>query len=1069
MEQTTPYPFQNHTLDLEHRVQDLVSRLTEEEKIESMLQYQPAIERLGLGAYKHGTEAAHGIAWLGEATYFPQPVGLACTWDAELMKRIGNVISNEARVMYKRKPETNGLTLWAPTVDMERDPRWGRNEEAYGEDPHLTGELASKLVQGIQGDHPVYLKAVATLKHFLGNNNEVDRGSGSSSIDPRNMREYYLKAFERPFIQGKAKSMMTAYNSINGTPALLHPLVHEVVKGEWGMDGFIVSDAGDVMGIMRDHGYYDSHTPGVAEMVKAGIDSITDEPEPSKAALCEALEQGLLSWEDIDKALHNTFRVRFMLGEFDPEELNPYASIGEESMMTAEARATAAEAARKSIVLLKNDRQTLPLSKTATGRIAIIGELGGTVYRDWYSGSLPYAVTALEGIRGKAAGEVQYSDGNDRISLRTVKGERLAVQSEDRIGTAVAASDIASTDTTNPSEDLQSLSPNERFILSDWGYDSYCLRSEETGRYLAADDEQQCITVASDEVYGWFAKEVFRLNQQPDGHIGIRTWNNRELYLDAEDGIVHIDEGEHKYPPVQAEWQIPAAVREAMLSQKSNTTNPETAIKPESTSSTSQLVSTVQGSVASPYIEKAAHVSEAYHFVKEVLEDGIEQAVQIATDAETAIVFVGNHPLINGKEEVDRPGLELAASQLRLVQEVYAANPNTIVVVIGSYPFTIDWIQEHIPAIVYMSHVGPELGSAIADVLYGDYAPAGKLNMTWYRSAEQLGDLMDYDIIRSGRTYQYFEGEVLYPFGHGLTYAKMSYTNVELATHKQSTGWEYTVKVDVRNEGEWDSDEVAQLYTSRNVEQPLQADSSHEHSSTDQLSQNNEQQAQSSRVKQPLKTLRAFQRVHIPAGQSVQVELKLPLEELAIWDVTRSQYVVEHGTYHLLVGSSSQDIREHISMHIEGEIIPARSPYQITRAENYDNYQAIHLVEDELKTKGAATEALQDNAWLLYNDMDFTAGISSITARISSKTNTANLQVHIDSLDSEPIAVLSTTSESNNINEENTNEATRTPNSNWQHITAAITNNLTGIHQVYLVATQGTRISEFSFTPAPSK
>ena len=173
MEQTTKYPFQDHKLELDQRVHDLVDRLTEEEKIESMLQYQPAVERLGVGAYKHGTEAAHGIAWLGEATFFPQPVGLACTWDSELMHRIGNVISDEARVMYKRNPAINGLTLWAPTVDMERDPRWGRNEEAYGEDPRLTGELATRLVQGIQGDHPTYLKAVATLKHFLGNNNEV--------------------------------------------------------------------------------------------------------------------------------------------------------------------------------------------------------------------------------------------------------------------------------------------------------------------------------------------------------------------------------------------------------------------------------------------------------------------------------------------------------------------------------------------------------------------------------------------------------------------------------------------------------------------------------------------------------------------------------------------------------------------------------------------------------------------------------------------------------------------------------------------------------------------------------
>lgn len=297
MTNQTKYPFQDTTLELDTRVKDLVSRLSEDEKIESMLQYQPAVERLGIAAYKHGTEAAHGLAWLGEATSFPQPVGLACTWDADLMKEIGSVIGDEARVFYKRNPAVNGLTLWAPTVDMERDPRWGRNEEAYGEDPELTAELTTALVKGIQGDHPKYYKAVATLKHFLANNNEVDRGSGSSSIDPRNMREYYLKAFEKPFKEGGAQSMMTAYNSINGTPALLHPFVNEIVKGEWGMDGFIVSDAGDVMGIKNDHKYYDSHTPGTVESVKAGIDSITDDADLSKQALREGLSKAHSQWK----------------------------------------------------------------------------------------------------------------------------------------------------------------------------------------------------------------------------------------------------------------------------------------------------------------------------------------------------------------------------------------------------------------------------------------------------------------------------------------------------------------------------------------------------------------------------------------------------------------------------------------------------------------------------------------------------------------------------------------------------------------------------------------------------
>ncbi len=1012
MAKTTPYPFQDHTLALDQRVTDLVSRLTEDEKIEAMLQYQPAVERLGVQAYKHGTEAAHGIAWLGEATYFPQPVGLACTWDAELMQRIGAVISDEARVMYKRNPEVHGLTLWAPTVDMERDPRWGRNEEAYGEDPYLTGELTSKLVQGIQGDHSVYVKAVATLKHFLGNNNEVDRGAGSSSIDPRNMREYYLKAFERPFVQGKAKSMMTAYNSINGIPALMHPLVHEVVKGEWNMDGFIVSDAGDVMGIMKDHGYYDSHTTGVAASIKAGIDSITDDPDLSRAALREALEQGLLDWSDIDTALCNTFRVRFMLGEFDPDELNPYAAIGEESMMTETAKATAAEAARKSVVLLKNDDHLLPLAAASTGSVALIGELGGTVYRDWYSGTLPYAVPAVEAIRNKAAGEVRYADGNDRIALRAANGERVSVRADGSVGTQAAASDAVQHDPAS-----------ERFVLSDWGYDSYCLRSEATDTYIAADDEQQRMATATDEVYGWFAKEVLRLIEQPDGHIGIRTWNGRELYWDQTDGTVRIAEGEHRYPPIQAEWQIPAAARAAL-------SNAEETVSVEKAAPSSLIPGTAPA--------QADRAVEAFHFTKEILEDGVEQAVTLAQDAETAIVFVGNHPLINGKEEVDRPGLELAASQLRLVQEVYAVNPNIVVVVVGSYPFTMDWIQEHIPAIIYVTHAGPELGNAIADVLYGDYAPAGRLNMTWYRSVEQLGNLLDYDIIRSSRTYQYFEGDVLYPFGHGLTYSPMSYSELKLSADTVEASDQLTIHVTIQNEGGLDSDEVVQLYT------------------------RNEQ----SRVKQPLQTLRAFQRVHVKAGESVQVQLELPIQELAFWDVTRNQYVVETGTYRLLMGCSSSDIRLETSIQINGETIPPRDPYQTIRAENYDNYKAIQLVEAD--DDGAATEALDENAWLLYNDMNFASDASSLTAHISNQTELAEVRVYLQTTDSEPVAILSASTKEPNTSTTNPKNMTKPTNTmEWHEVTANL-NHMSGVQSVYLVPGKGTRISKFRFNPAKS-
>lgn len=291
----------------------------------------------------------------------PQPIGLACTWDTELLQRIGSVIGDEARGFYKKNPAVNGLTLWAPTVDMERDPRWGRTEEAYGEDPHLTGKLSSSLIRGLQGDDPFYLKSVATLKHFIGNNNEIDRGECSVSIDPRNMKEYYLKAFEIPFKEGQAKSMMTAYNSVNGVPANLNPDVNRVVKQEWGMDGFVVSDAGDVLGTVNEHKYVETYKEAVALTIKAGVDSITDDHDISKQAIRDALAEGLLTEQDLDAALANTFRVRFRLGEFDPDSRNPYAAIDESVIMKPDHIALSLEAVNKSIVLLKNENGALPL------------------------------------------------------------------------------------------------------------------------------------------------------------------------------------------------------------------------------------------------------------------------------------------------------------------------------------------------------------------------------------------------------------------------------------------------------------------------------------------------------------------------------------------------------------------------------------------------------------------------------------------------------------------------------------------------------------------------------------
>ncbi|MCT1399928.1 glycoside hydrolase family 3 C-terminal domain-containing protein [Paenibacillus sp. p3-SID867] len=866
------YPFQNPDLPLEERVNDLVSRFTLDEKIELMCQYQAEIPRLGVQKYKHGTEGAHGVAWLGEATVFPQNTGLACTWNPELMREIGSVIAEEARVYYQRDRAINGLTIWAPTVDLERDPRWGRTEEAYGEDPHLTGELATELVKGMQGDHPFYYKTVATLKHFYGNNNEVDRGSASVSIDPRNKREYYLKAFEAPFREGKAGSMMTAYNGINGTPCNLNHEVNDIVKQEWGMDGFVVGDAGDVLGTVMDHHYVSSYAEAVAGSVKAGIDSITDDQDISFRALRDALEQGLLEEQDLDHAIRNSFRVRFRLGEFDPEERNPYSHVPESKLCASEHAELSLRAARESIVLLKNDG-LLPLQRDQLKSAAVIGPLANEAFTDWYSGTPPYRITPLQGVQEKMQDRsVHFHTGLDQVRLRSaVSGQYVALSSEEN-GRLLANT----AESTNAAV----------FERNDWGWGSVTLRLASSGKFVT--ETETGLHATADEARGWFVKEAFSFEALLDGSFMMKNWEGKPILLDEHGRLV--------------------------VGGTEDTGTP---------------------------------------FVIETVQDGIAEAVAAAASAETALVFVGNSPFINGKETIDRPDITLPPAQQALIQAVYEANPNTVVVIVGGYPFAVNWEQEHVPSILFTSHAGQELGHAVADVLYGDYNPGGRLNMTWYKSTEQLPDLMDYDIIKGKRTYQYFDGDVLYPFGHGLSYSRFHYSGLSLSQLKITAEGSVTVTVAVKNEGQLAGDEVVQLYV----------------------------KAGSSRVIRPLKSLKGFRRIHLAPGASETVSFELKAEDLAFWDVTRDRYCVEKGTYTLMAGPSSSQLPVTAALQVEGETIPPRTLREPARAVNYDDYQGVFL--DECREGGESIRLTGETGWIAFHDVDLGDASVTFQARVS--------------------------------------------------------------------------------------
>ncbi|AFC30485.1 beta-glucosidase [Paenibacillus mucilaginosus 3016] len=902
----------------------MIAQLTLDEKIELMPQYQIAIERLGIQAYKHGTEAAHGMAWLGEATSYPQPIGLACTWDSELLKRIGSAIGDEARGFYKQNPNFNGLTLWAPTVDLERDPRWGRTEEAYGEDPVLAGKLAAALTQGIQGDHPFYLKAVATLKHFIGNNNEAGRGDTSVSLDPRNLREYYLKVFEITFKEGGAQSMMTAYNAVNGVPANLSELVIDIVKGEWGMNGFVVSDAFDVTGTMRDHHYVETLKEAVARSIReGGIDSITDDAAVVTEAIHEALKDGLLTENDLDTALRNMFRVRFRLGEFDPPERNPYAAIDESAILHPEHAKLAREASQKAVVLLKNDGKTLPLQADKLSKVAVIGPLADVVYQDWYSGSLPYAVTPLQGIRERLAAEgkdavTSYAAGTDRMRIKAISSGRYVRLGEDSKSPLAARAE-------RPEE-------GDIFEISDWGWGSHTLIALRNSLFVTTDDKN--LQASAHRIWEWFTKEVFQILpvDQDSSLVTFSTWNGTPVTVDDETGILLVGDGQ-----------------EVEMSNDINV------------GGAAEVGSSVVG-------------TQADTFEIECVSSGLDAAVASARGADAAIVFVGNHPLINGKETMDRPDITLAESQEKLALAVIEKNPNTIIVVVGSYPFALNALQEKAKAIIYTSHAGQELGRAVADVLFGNVNPAGRVNMTWYKSVDQLPPFMDYDIIRGCRTYQYFEGEPLYPFGHGLSYSDFRYEALQLLPNRAEAGTDTAVQVSCRvtNISDCEGEEVVQLYV----------------------------RADASRVKRPRLQLADFKRIALAAGESAEVTFQLQLESLAIWDVTRDRFCLESGTYTVMLGASSVDLRLDGSLTVSGETIPPRDLTIVTRAANYDAYQGIHL--GECIEGGSAAAVYGNRGWLAFHDAELGAGIFAVELRAAA-TEDAEVEFRLDGLDG-PIA-----------------------------------------------------------------
>ncbi|MEU0193751.1 glycoside hydrolase family 3 C-terminal domain-containing protein [Streptomyces afghaniensis] len=554
-------PFRDPRLPFAKRIDDLLSRLTPEEKITFLHQFAPAVERLGVAAFRTGQEALHGVAWMGPATVFPQAVGLGATWNPELVRRVGDAVSKEIRAM-RAKDDRVGLNVWAPTVNLLRHPLWGRNEEGYSEDPKLTSAIATAYTHGLRGDHPTYWRTAPVLKHWLAHNNETDRSTTSSSVRPRVLHEYDLKAFRETVEAGAVAGVMPAYNLVNGRPNHLSPYLSTHLRTWTDEDLLVCSDAGAPSNLVDSEHYFDTHEEATAASLVAGVDSFTDHGTDSSqmtGRLRGALERGLLTEADIDTAVRRQLSVRFRLGEFDPE-YDPHGATSE--FDTPAHRALAQEAAEQAVVLLKNDG-VLPLAPDT--RVAVVGLLADECKLDWYSGTLIHRSTPLEGLYERFGAErVEFAEGVDRVRLKTSAGAYLHVpvaeDAADEVRGAEGALDPALLAGRTDLPPLTTDATGTELALVDWGEGVLTLRAPD-GRYLSVADDG-CVRASADQPGGWIVQETFRLEPHGNGHLLKHLGTGRHVCVSA-DGVKVADEDPEVFELVVAERGEEAVARAA--------------------------------------------------------------------------------------------------------------------------------------------------------------------------------------------------------------------------------------------------------------------------------------------------------------------------------------------------------------------------------------------------------------------------------------------------------------------------------------------------------------------------
>jgi beta-glucosidase len=847
----------------EVRAAALVARMTLEEKVSQLVNASPAIPRLGVPAYEWWNEGLHGAARSGYATVFPQAIGLAASWNPELLEQVGTVVSVEARAKFnlaggpgRDHRRYEGLTIWSPNINIFRDPRWGRGQETYGEDPYLTGQLAIAFIHGLQGDDATHPRTIATPKHFAAHSGpEAGRDSFSTVVSPHDLEATYMPAFRAAMVDGRAGSVMCAYNALRGTPACAADwLLDGYLRRDWGFQGFVVSDC-DAVSNMTNYLYYRADdAASSAAALQAGLDLNCGS---AFRRLGTAVARGDVSEALVDRALVRLFSARYRLGELAPTQADPFAILGADDIDNSAHRALALDAAVQSIVLLKNERATLPLA--ADTRIAVLGPNADAlaVLEANYQGTSRDPVTPLQGLRGRFGEQyIRYAQGAPlAVGVPTLIPE-TALRSGNAIG-------LKGEYFANPNlQGAPAVVRQDRVVAFNWDRvapatgipkDGYSVRW--TGELLPPGTGEYTLSVRVPRCFDC------------KGHDPVR------LYLDDTLIVAGDQDG-----------------------QRTTTA--------DLTTSAQSLETVVRFGDARPRRIRLEleHLGEDQGVRLEWIppaEAQLAEARRAVAKADVVVAFVGLSPDVEGEAlQIDVPGFDggdrndiaLPAPQRDLLEHAKASGKPLVVVLMSGSAVALTWAEQNADAIVALWYPGQSGGDAIARVLAGDYNPAGRLPMTFYRSTRDLPPYVSYDM--KGRTYRYFEGRPLFPFGHGLSYTRFAYAAPTLSTTVLRAGATLRVSTRVRNAGDRAGDEVVQAYLAY-PDRPLA----------------------------PRHALVGFTRVTLQPGETREIHFDLDARRLSDVDRAGNRAVVPGG-YRLFIGGGQPGTGApggEASVSIEGE------------------------------------------------------------------------------------------------------------------------------------------------------